>query len=298
MEKIKNIILKLLYPHWLITFLTSILSVVGLVLVFKNHIEYSLIAILSYIISFYSLVVIVLLFIKHGPKIYKKIATFLMKNKYIYRFYHDLTFKTNVLLYSALAINLSFVVYKLTTGILYNSIWFIVLAFYYLLLVIIRIRLVVFTSINKVGKNLIAEHKQAIKSSLTLLLLNINLIFILILVIIYGEKYVFPGVLIYIMAFYTFYSVISSLINMIKFRKYKSPVISTSRIVSMAASLIMLLGLETALLAEFNVDNDNYFNQIMIGATGIVIALTILGLSLYKIIKSVRYLKKIKKAEL
>ena len=63
MEKIKNIILKLLYPHWLITFLTSILSVVGLVLVFKNHIEYSLIAILSYIISFYSLVVIVLFFI-------------------------------------------------------------------------------------------------------------------------------------------------------------------------------------------------------------------------------------------
>ena len=181
MEKIKNIILKLLYPHWLITFLTSILSVVGLVLVFKNHIEYSLIAILSYIISFYSLVVIVLLFIKHGPKIYKKIATFLMKNKYIYRFYHDLTFKTNVLLYSALAINLSFVVYKLTTGILYNSIWFIVLAFYYLLLVIIRIRLVVFTSINKIGKNLIAEHKQAIKSSLdtinsSILIIIINII--------------------------------------------------------------------------------------------------------------------------
>ena len=74
---------------------------------------------------------------------------------------------------------------------------------------------------------------------------------------------------------------------------------STSRIVSLASALIMLLALETAILAKYNngMDRDN-LNKVIIGCTGIAIALTILGLSLYKIIKSVRILRKIKNKQI
>lgn len=295
MDKIKHIISTILYPKWFILFLTTLISIIGLFYVFTNDNTYSFVEYLIYIVAFYSLLTIIMYLIKTIPGFYKSLYSKISSDKYVVRYQNDFTFRTKVLLYSALLINLVFVFSKMITGILYNSIWFIVLGIYYLLLVIIRIRLVVFTYVNQIKVNLIAEHKQAIRSSLTLLLINGVLIFILIFIIIYGETFVFPGVFIYLMAAYTMYAVIGSIVSMAKYKKFKSPIMSTSRIVSLAAALIMLLGLETAMLAEFNggVNNQN-FNNIMIGCTGIVIAITILCLSMYKIIKSAKILTKIK----
>ena len=295
----KKALKKILFPGWFVLFITSLVSIVGLFYQFTNNFNYSIMAYLIYGISFYSFIVLMTYLISYCPALIKWFKMMISKDKYVIRYKEDFTFRTKVLLISALLINLGFVFSKMITGLMYNSIWFLILGLYYLLLVIIRIRLVIFTHMNQIKVNLIAEHKQAIRSALTLLLINVVLIFILIFVIIYGEKFNFPGIFIYIMTLYTVYSVISSIVSVAKYKKYKSPIMSTSRIVSLASALIMLLALETAILAKYNngMDRDN-LNKVIIGCTGIAIALTILGLSLYKIIKSVKILRKIKNKQI
>lgn len=290
---------KILFPGWFVLFIASLVSIVGLFYQFTNNFNYSLMAYLIYLISLYSFIILMAYFISICPTVIKWFKMKISKDKHVKRYKEDFTFRTKVLLISALIINLGFVFSKMITGLMYNSIWFLILGIYYLLLVFIRIRLVIFTHMNQIKVNIIAEHKQAIRSALTLLLINVVLIFILIFVIIYGEKFNFPGVFIYIMTIYTIYSVISSIVSVVKYKKYKSPIMSTSRIVSLASALIMLLALETAILAKYNngMDRDN-LNKVIIGCTGIAIALTILGLSLYKIIKSVRILRKIKNKQI
>lgn len=290
---------KIFNPNWLILFFTSIISIVGVFYIFTNDAYFTIIAYLVYVTTLYSAVILFNYMIRYFIYLYKKLKVKISNHKYVIKYKNDFTFRTKILLYSALFINLIFVFSKMITGLMYNSIWFIILGLYYLLLVIIRIRLVIFTYVNRIKVNMIAEHKQAIKSSLTLLLINVVLILILIFIIIYGESFNFPGLFIYVMSLYTIYSVVTSIISMIKYKKYKSPIMSTSRIVSLASALIMLLALETAILARFNngITNDNV-NNVIIGVTGIVIALTILGLCLYKIIKSIRILKKLKKENL
>lgn len=54
---------------------------------------------------------------------------------------------------------------------------------------------------------------------------------ITILVVSKNSGFTYPGMLIYLMALYTFYAVISAVMNVIKFRKYGSPVMSAAKVI-------------------------------------------------------------------
>ena len=56
--------------------------------------------------------------------------------------------------------------------------------------------------------------------------------------------------MIYVMALYTFYALTMSIVDIVKYRKMGSPVMSTAKIVSLSAALVSLLNLETAMLAQ------------------------------------------------
>ena len=56
----------------------------------------------------------------------------------IKQFMEDPLYRTQVLLYQGFFINLAYVLIKLTSGLYYHSTWFISLAFYYLILTLIR----------------------------------------------------------------------------------------------------------------------------------------------------------------
>ena len=90
-------------------------------------------------------------------------------------------------------------------------------------------------------------------------------------------------------ACYTFYLLISSIINMIKYRKYKSPLMSSSKTINFIASLISMLSLEVIMLSTFGAEQIQ-FNEIMIMATGGGISLIIIIISLYMIIKSTEWI--------
>lgn len=109
----------------------------------------------------------------------------------------------------------------------------------------------------------------------------------------YDRGYEYPGTLIYAMAAYSFYAIITATINVIKFRRHGSPILSAAKAISLVAALVSILSLETAMLAQFGGEDDPLSRKAMTGATGGGVCVIVLGMALFMIIKASRQLKQL-----
>jgi uncharacterized membrane protein YfcA len=100
----------------------------------------------------------------------------------------------------------------------------------------------------------------------------------------------YPGLLIYAMALYAFYAVITAVINVIRFRRHGSPIHSAAKMISLTAALVSMLSLETAMISQFG--GDDGFRMIMTSISGGVVCTFVLAMAIYMIVRSTRFLKK------
>jgi hypothetical protein len=97
------------------------------------------------------------------------------------------------------------------------------------------------------------------------------------------------------MAAYTFTSLTTAIINVIKYRKYNSPVYSASKTISLAAALVSMLTLESTMLTTFGGDTMTAIEQKwMLGATGGAISVLIVTTAVYMIVVGTKKLKQLK----
>jgi preprotein translocase subunit SecF len=97
------------------------------------------------------------------------------------------------------------------------------------------------------------------------------------------------------MAAYTFAALTTAIINVIKYRKYNSPVFSASKAISLAAALVSMLTLESTMLTTFGEGTMTVAAQkLMIGATGGVISVLIVATAIYMIVVGTKKLKELK----
>ncbi len=71
-----------------------------------------------------------------------------------------------------------------------------------------------------------------------LMVMNISLTGVVVLVIRKNEGFQYAGYLIYLMAMYAFYNIITPVMNVVKYRKYRSPVMSAAKVINLAAALV------------------------------------------------------------
>lgn len=208
------------------------------------------------------------------------------------RYAEDIKFRAEVSLGVGFTINLLYIVMKLVSGIYYRSAWFIALAVYYSLLAVMRFLLIC----RKRGPEDRARRELELRRyrlcGCVLLLMNLALSGIVVFMVRDGRGYEYPGTLIYAMAAYAFYAVINAAINVIKFRRYESPVLLAAKAISLAAALVSVLSLETAMLAQFGSEDDPLFRKVMTGATGGGVCLMVLGMALFMIVKASKQLKR------
>ena len=140
------------------------------------------------------------------------------------------------------------------------------------------------------GSDEISEWRRYRLCGIVLLLMNWALIGIVILVIHQNSGFEYPGTLIYVMALYAFYAIITAVANVIKFRKYGSPILSAAKVISLTAALVSMLSLETAMLAQFGQSDDAEFRKIMMAATGLGISIIVLVMAVYMIVHATRQL--------
>lgn len=291
MNKWKEIGRKILFPHILIIVLFAVISVAGLVYVFMNHMEASWLAYVLYGFSAYSLVILVIFLIMVLPKQYKLIRKKILDNPWGNRYLTDAAFRTHVSLYLSLGINVLYAGLNVFFYFMNQSNWFLVLTIYYIILSAMRFLLVRYVQFHGIGKERLGELKRARLCSIILLNLNFVLSGAVLMILYQNKGYEYPGILIYAMAAYTFYTTIFAIINLVKYRKYKSPVMTASKIISLSSALVSMLSLETAMFSQFGQSMSLKGQRLMIVLTGAGISAAVIGMSAYMIIKTSRELE-------
>lgn len=100
-----------------------------------------------------------------------------------------------------------------------------------------------------------------------------------------NRVFTYPGFLIYAMAAYTFYITIAAIVNVIKYRRRGSPILSAAKIISLTAALVSMLSLETAMLTQFGADQPG-FRRIMTSASGGAVCTVVFGMAIYMIVRA------------
>ena len=245
-----------------------------------------------YVLSAYALVIS----ITGGPGIITGFAQWIkahpltrkmLRIPLVKRFAEDVRFRTSVSLYQGLLVNLLYIALKLTSGIYYRSWWFITLAAYYALLAVMRFLLL--WRWGGIGPEL--ELRRYRLCGAVLLIMNAALAGMVILMVSQNHGYVYPGMLIYAMALYSFYTVILAAINVIRFRTHGSPVLSAAKAINLAAALVSILALETAMIAQFGGGDD--YRRMMTAATGGGVCVIVLGMAVFMIVRSTKHIKQL-----
>lgn len=221
----------------------------------------------------------------NGHPLVKKMMDIPLVNRYIKE---DL-FRAEAALYQGFVINILYAGIKMFSGILYSSVWFVTLAVYYILLAVMRASLLHY--VRRSDKSKASEWRRYRLCGIILLLMNIALAGIVILVVHQNSGFEYPGMLIYVMAMYAFYATITAVRNVVKFRRYGSPVMSAAKVINLTAALVSMLSLETAMLTQFGAADDPMFRQIMTASTGAGISVIVLGMAVFMIVHATKQLK-------
>ncbi len=296
MERIKKILRKMLFPPALPAIILAVTGYLFVLAVAVFNIKIPALEYLSYIFSAYALTITITNFPRiisffkltrsrlYDSGLMKKIRS----TKFGKRFFSDVRFRTKIALYCGLAINFLYIAVKLFSGIYYHSVWFISLGVYYILLAIMR-----FILLHKNSDlNLKIELKRYRMCGIILLVMNQLLAGIVVFMVYQNKGFDYPGLLIYAMAAYSFYSIIVAVINLVKFRKHGSPLLSAAKVINLVAAMVSILSLETAMLAQFGEDDDPFFRQAMTGATGGAVCTIVIGIAIFMIVKSTKRLRK------
>ncbi len=285
---------KLLFlPGWLMIVLT-ILSTAVLAAVFVNGWDAHPLASVTYVLAFYTLTVDCIFCAITFPRWYRAIRKKIYDNKYGNRYLTDVTFKTHVSLYLSLGINTLYAAMNALSGWYYHTAWFGILAAYYIILAVMRFLLLRFVNRNGIGRDRILEFRRSRLCGMILLTLNFTLSGAVLMILYQNRGYEYHGVLIYVMAAYTFYTTIHAIVNTLKYRKYNSPVMSTTKIISLSAALVSMLSLETAMLSQFGAENSPEFRQIMVALTGAGVSIVVVTMSVYMIVRATKEIRRLK----
>jgi len=155
-----------------------------------------------------------------------------------------------------------------------------------------RYLLVRYVRIQKIGTDILGEWKRARICAYILLLINLSLSGAVPMILYRSKGYDYGGMMIYVMALYTFYSTIHAIVGIIKYRTLGSPVMSTAKIVSLSAALVSMLNLETAMFAQFGAEMSIAEQQLFIILTGAGISIAVITLSVILIVRATKAIRR------
>ncbi len=284
---------KLLFPPVWLMVLLILISAAALIFVFVNGMEQSIPAYFVYALAFYTLSTVSIFCALVLPKQYTQIKRKLYGSPLAHRLITDRVFRTKVSLSFAFVISMIYVGINVWSWHLLQSWWFMVLAVYYGIMAVMRFELVSYVRTQKIGTSLLKEWKRSRSCACLLLLINLSLSGAVLMILYQNKGYDYPGVMIYVMALYTFYSTIHSMVDIVRYRKLGSPVMSTAKIVSLSGALVSMLNLETAMFAQFGGDLSPESQRIFIILTGAGVSITVVTLSVILIIHANKAIRRI-----
>lgn len=289
-EKAKKILKAFLYPHIAIMILLFIVSIVLLILSFLIFDSASVGAIISYVVSAYTLTV----WCFRIPEIITAVKKFKESNRFISRWQSDERFRINVSLFSTFALNIIFAVFQLVLGIDHGSFWYYSLAAYYACLACLRISLFKYTGSRLAGEDMRTELIKYRICGWVFLFMNLAITLIIFFMIYFGRTFIHHEITTIAIAAYTFIAVPIAIVNAVKYKKYNSPVYSAARAISLAAAAVSILTLESTMLTTFGgEDLTAKSRRLMLALTGAAVSAFTIGMAIYIIYTSTKKLRQL-----
>lgn len=284
---------KLLFPPIPLLVIVVTIATVWLIYSFIGDDVHPVLVYGSYPFSTYALAIVVV----RMPALIKGIKNKLYSNKYSERFLEEDEFRATVTLYAGSFCNILYALFYLGAGIYFKSIWMDAIAVYYIVLSFIRIGLIrkdrIRAKITDKREQKLLELKSSFICGCLLFVLNITISGISMLMIWENEYYRYPGLIIYAQATYSFILLTAAIVNMIKFRHMKRPILSAGKIVTMVCALTSIQALQATMLVEFG-DGNMDFIQLMNTLTGVAVFISVFVMAIWLIVKTRREYKLIK----
>lgn len=281
----------LLFPHPAVMLLLLPAAVVFLVYSMLKWGSESVIACVSYVIAAYTLTA----WCFRIPNIIRYAKAFTAENKYAKRWREDTRLRVKVSLYGALLWNTAYGIFQIWLGVYHRTFWFSSLGAYYICLAAMRIFLALHTRKYLPGERIRTELIKYKICGGVLLVMNLALALIVFFMVYWNRTFVHHEITTIAMAAYTFASFTFAIINILKYRKYNSPVFSASKAISLAAACVSMLTLESTMLTTFGNGTMTAIEQkILLGTSGGAISALIIGMAIYMLTRGAKKFNKTK----
>ena len=287
MDNLKKIGKAMFFPHILVVFALFILAMGFLLFSMMYFGTEHIVSYISYVISFYALVVLCVR-IPQIIKLFKKIKN---ENKYVLKYRQDPNLRIKLSLYGTFFINITYSIFQLCLGIYHKSFWFYSMAIYYALFSIVRFYLLNFAKKNKLGVDILGEYKRYNFCGWVMLLMNIAVTIIIFFIIYFGKTFYHHEITTIALAAYTFLSFGLSIFSFIKYRKYNSPMYSAAKSLNLVSGCVSMMTLTTTMLTTFGSDEIFEFKKILLTIVGIVVSLFILAIFIQIIVATNKKIK-------
>ena len=271
MKSVKAAVNKLLHPPKWVYFIVCPIVFALLVFSLSKESADSALTYGVYVMSAYCLCVIVIplpgLIHKVKTAVYNKLETFPLTAEYL----NDFRIRGNVSIYQGMTVNLLYVAFRIFVGVKYASAWFISMAAYYLILGLLRLSLIL-SYRHRQGRG---EIRPYCRTAWLLFLLNVPMGGMILLMVLTNSGASYPGYVIYLSAMYTFYKMAVSIVNLVRFRRLGSPILSAAKVLNFIAAMMSVLCLQTAMIAQFSADDES-FRITMNALTGAAVWLSVI----------------------
>jgi hypothetical protein len=202
----------------------------------------------------------------------------------------DLWFRAEASVHISTGVNLTYSMYQAMIGLTRHSAWFDALAVYYILLTATRVLMLHY--IRHEAEDGREELRRYRRCGIMMFVLTF---FVLIIGLLLNNgnsaPKSYPGHMIFVVGAFTLYTLVNSARNLWAYRKLESPLISASKSVNLAASLVSLYAFQAAVFAQFRTRiRASVITLFNVGTAGI--ACIVVGwISLHIIVRATRALK-------
>ncbi len=271
-----------------------LVSAVAVCSVLSQQQTATLVAYAVYFLSAYTLCCLVFFLIEHYKMFQKKA----LQVPYIHRYFHDFEWRTFINTYVSLAISLAFAALKLTFSFRLSSLWFAAIATYYIVLSITRYIILsnhrTASGIEGRGERRLRQLRTYRASGYMLFFLTAALLGAVWQMVFSAKSFTYPGHLIYAVAAFAFYSVITAGLNLFRVQALDNPIVSAARLINFASALVSMLTLQTAMFSAFGSADTKILSQYLNAILGTLICFGVFALAVIAVIRAGNEIKKIK----
>lgn len=241
----------------------------------------------------------VFLIVRGVPKIKRAIVERAQKHAFTQNIISSYGFRTTAFFVVSLAINVAFALFNGAMGIIMHSIWYGIMACYYLFLSALRGGLLLG---NLKAKKLAGGDEDAMgmfklkiyrMCGISLFVLEAALAAAVTLMVLSDRPTAYSEIMAITCAAYTFYKIIFAVINVCKVKKLRDPLMQSFRNINLTDAAVSLLSLQVTLVAVFS-DGQTAEMNTLNAITGFAVCALTIVLGVTMIVSATMRLKKMR----